>query len=470
MQQHEGGECATTNNGAAAADTKADEQTFSKVFKSDFDAKYNIVDIPTPVNAFLSGQFKRSYAYHTIRNRLPVILTRVIDSLTRDKSELIAEFGEHAREELKIVIGLISRLKYELQTDKPFQEFTGDEPDHDLWNDFIAELPKEGRTFYQACWMYTECYTYRKLYSFVENSIFIKQFDCFGKIKEQALIGSQDAILSLAKYTRRTENCIEMFAELLKMNLWSNRNDLSDDGRLFNMEILHDVSAMDEYILINNVEDIWICLSEHNSINRQHVDIVLDNAGYELFNDFILAEYIIEKGLAEKVRFHVKAFPWYVSDTTKRDFNHTLEYLSKHSDYIISLIGNKFKQFFDDGKFELAPISYFWTAPHAFHNMRNLEPELYQSLQQSKLIIFKGDLNHRKLLSDVCWESTQDIKVCLGGFLPSNFCTVRTIKSEVISGLAQGVSEDLTRKDPNWMVTGNYGIIQFVDGSREFGY
>jgi len=76
---------------------------------------------------------------------------------------------------------------------------------------------------------------------------------------------------------------------------------------------------------------------------------------------------MIEKGLATKVRFHVKAHPWFVTDVTERDFKWTLEYLSQHADYIISLIGKKFLQFLDEGKFELAPISHFWTSPHAFY-------------------------------------------------------------------------------------------------------
>ncbi|KAL7737841.1 hypothetical protein ACLKA6_006219 [Drosophila palustris] len=446
-------------------------QSLAQAFKAESDAKYHIVDIQTPLNAFMSGQYKRSNAYYTIRNHLPVILTRVLDSLTRDKNEVIAQFGENAREELKIVIGLISRLKYELQTDKPFQHFTGDEADREMWNNFIDHLPDDARTFYRSCWMHSECYLYRKLYSFVENSIFLKEFDYFRKAKEHALTRCQDAILALSKYTRRTENSMEMFSELLKLDLWSNRNDLSDDeeARVFNMKVLEDVMVTNEYIIVNNVADVWNCLSNKKT-DRQHVDFVLDNAGYELFTDFILAEYMIENGLANKVRFHVKAHPWFVNDITARDFHWTLKFLSDHHDYIISLIGQKFVQFLKEGKFELATTSHFWTAPQAFHSMRNMELELYKTLQESKLIIFKGDLNYRKLLSDVNWEPTHEFKTCLGGFIPSNLCALRTVKSEVICGLPGGVSEDLFKKDPQWMITGNYGIIQFVDGSREFGY
>lgn len=464
----EGGECIPT---VGAPGNESNGQDLIKVFKTEFDAKYNIVDTQTPLNAFMSGQYKRSYAYYTIRNHLPVILTKVIDLITKEKSELVAQFGENAREELKIIIGLISRLKYELQTDKPFDSFTGDEPDREMWNNFITHLPTEAHTFFRACWMHTECYMYRKLYSFVENSIFLKEFDYFAKVKEHALTRCQDEILALSKYTRRTENSIEMFGELIKFDLWSNRNDLSDDddARLFNKKVLENAMVTNEFILVNNVAEIWNCLSDKKS-STQNVDFILDNAGYELFTDFILAEYLIENGMAEKVRFHVKAHPWFVNAATARDFHWTIKFLSNHPDYIISLLGQKFVQLLEEGKFELLPTSHFWTSPQAFHSMRTIDPELYKSLQESKLIIFKGDLNYRKLLGDVCWEPTQDIRTCLGGFLPTNLCTLRAIKSEVICGLPAGVCEDQLKKDPQWMNTGNYGLIQFVDGSREFGY
>ncbi|XP_017866546.1 PREDICTED: protein-glutamate O-methyltransferase [Drosophila arizonae] len=455
-----------------AVDQKTDgQQNITKVLKSDFDAKYNILDISTPLNNFLSAHYKRSYAYYSLLNILPVVLTKVIDSITKDKNEIVTQFGENAREELKIIIGLISRLKYELQTDKPFQNFTGDEPDRESWNNFMADLPAKANSFYQACMMHTECYMYRKLYSFVENSIFLKQFDYFAKIKQDTLDSCQADIVILAKYTRRTENTFDVFNELLKINLWSTRNDLSknENGLSFNMNVLEDVTATDSHILINDAFEIWQCLNSRRS-KKQCVDFVLADVGYELFADFILAEYIIEKGFAAKVRFHAKACPWFVTNTTRRDFEMTLQYLSKHSDYNLSLVGNKFLQFMDEGKFELAPVSTFWTGPHAFHCMKTVDPKLYKLVTHSKLIIFKGDVNYRKLLSDVSWQSTQDMKTCAGAVVPNSFCTIRTAKSEIICGLPEGTYERLQSIDSDWMVSGSYGTIQFVLGTGEYGY
>ncbi|XP_016980653.1 damage-control phosphatase ARMT1 [Drosophila rhopaloa] len=450
----------------------------SRALRTEFDAKYQIVNLQTPLNAFMSGHYKQSFAFFTLRSRLPVILTNAIDTLTRDKSELVAQFASNdfaqaAREELKIIIGLISQLKYELQTDKPFHNFTGEEPDRELWNNFISHLPNNERTFYQASSLHAECYLHRKLHSFLENSIFLKSYDYFAKVKELALTDSMEDVLALTKHTRRSENNLEVFNELLKINMWSNCNDVASEaviGKQTNRQVLENVSATDEYVIVNQAAEIWRCLDNQKRKKQKQVDFILDNAGYELFSDFILAEFLIEKGLATKVRFHVKAHPWFVTDVTERDFKWTLEYLSQHADYIISLIGKKFLQFIDEGKFELVPTSHFWTSPHAFYSMTHTDPDLYKSLQQSKLLVFKGELNYRKLLQDVCWDSTQETSTCLRGFLPSNICVLRRVKSEVISGLAEGVGQALSRKDPHWMVSGSYGVIQFVDGTREFGY
>lgn len=105
-----------------------------------------------------------------------------------------------------------------------------------------------------------------------------------------------------------------------------------------------------------------------------------------------------------------------------------------------------------------------------FFRMPIVDPELYNELKRSKLVIFKGDLNYRKLLSDVYWTPTQSIALCSGDFLPSCICAVRIVKSEVICGLSDNVAEGLSKRHPDWMANGKYGVIQFVDGSREYGY
>lgn len=58
--------------------------------------------------------------------RVPTIITTILDQIAREKDKIIEQYGEVSREELKHCIGEISKLKYELQTDKPMTEIPGD--------------------------------------------------------------------------------------------------------------------------------------------------------------------------------------------------------------------------------------------------------------------------------------------------------------------------------------------------------
>lgn len=95
--------------------------------------------------------------------------------------------------------------------------------------------------------------------------------------------------------------------------------------------------------------------------------------------------------------------------------------------------------------------------------MREIDGDLYVYLGEAHLVIFKGDLNYRKLLGDMNWDPTDDFITCLRGFQPTNICTLRTLKSDLVCGLPQGKAEELGRLDPQWMCTGEYGTIKFMD-------
>lgn len=105
-----------------------------------------------------------------MRERLPVILTQVIDQLSKDKEQIVANFGgETAREELKGAIGEISKLKYELQTDKDFRPLKTALGDETVWNSFLEGLGQDN-SYFSACWLYAETYMYRRLNNIFENT------------------------------------------------------------------------------------------------------------------------------------------------------------------------------------------------------------------------------------------------------------------------------------------------------------
>ncbi|XP_067626957.1 damage-control phosphatase ARMT1-like isoform X2 [Eurosta solidaginis] len=386
---------------------------------AEFDAKYGILDLNTPPNTLMCGIYKQSFAYYTLRSRLPVTLTTIINNITRDKDDLVLEFGEKSREEIKNIIGLISKLKYQLQTDKELEPFNGIEPDKEVWNNFINQLESGKNCFFKTCWLYAECYIYRRLSSFFENSQMLTKFDHFAKQKQKALVNSIEFMEEILNVLRKIDCTSDSFRLLLKLNLWGNRCDLSItsgkeihlDGKPFDL-----VRRYDNNILIDDSNLIVECLRTDNSKNSV-VELICDNAGYELFTDLVLADYMIRSNLIDKVRFNLKAIPWFVSDTTINDFTWALQYLQNHSIPILREYGERWQKLLDENKFEIATIDHFWTSPYEYYRMCDINPDLYARLSEARLLIFKGDLNYRKLIGDFSWNFTESFITCLREYL-----------------------------------------------------
>lgn len=176
-----------------------------------------------------------------------------------------------------------------------------------------------------------------------------------------------------------------------------------------------------------------------------------------------MCDFIIHHKLASKIRFRVKSIPWFISDVTPKDFHYTLSELEKCEDETLREASKKWNKYLENGQFILEPAHHFFTSAHEFYKMERVAPELYQSIAEAHLAIFKGDLNYRKLLGDINWNPTIDFRTALNNFLPTNLCAMRTVKADLICGLKIGQWEDLWEKDENWMATGQYGVIQFVE-------
>ena len=125
----------------------------------------------------------------------------------------------------------------------------------------------------------------------------------------------------------------------------------------------------------------------------------------------------------------------------------------------------------------------FWTLPHAFRSgvgrgrdgqrydaaeqddkgrggMRVVAPDLYAELHSSDLVIFKGDLNYRKLVGDLDWNRTTPFDVALDDFRPTNILALRTLKADTVVGLPEGVPKKLDEECPDWMTNGEYAVMQ----------
>lgn len=203
------------------------------------------------------------------------------------------------------------------------------------------------------------------------------------------------------------------------------------------------------------------CLFSH-CLGR--VDFVLDNAGFELLTDLCLAEFLVSAGLASRIHFHVKAIPWFVSDVTEQDFMWTLKQMSSMNHLAISQLSHKWRSRLQEGTW-VVEVNDFWTLPNDYSQMKVLYPKLYADLGNADLIFFKGDLNYRKLVGDLKWDSQTEFSNSLRGFGPAPLCVLRTLKSDVVVGLIPGQASELKRTDKDWMINGEWAVISVSKGT-----
>ena len=83
-------------------------------------------------------------------------------------------------------------------------------------------------------------------------------------------------------------------------------------------------------------------------------------------------------------------------------------------------------------------------------------------MEESDLVVLKGDLNYRRLLRDRRWDPATPMEGIVGYF-PAALATLRTTKSELIVDCPRETFERLSREDPKWLVEGRYGIIRYCD-------
>lgn len=196
-----------------------------------------------------------------------------------------------------------------------------------------------------------------------------------------------------------------------------------------------------------------------SSSESRRIDLVLDNCGLELFSDICLADWLLHTGLADKVMFHCKQMPWFVSDAMIKDFKWTLSELLSSEDKNLSTLGERWGGRVRDGSFVVTDHP-FWTTSFEYAAMESVASDLYNILSKSYLVIFKGDLNYRKLLADRNWLYTENFSIALGGFAPTNICALRTLKADVVTGLPPGVAAKAAGESKDWMVKGQYAVCQ----------
>jgi uncharacterized protein with ATP-grasp and redox domains len=300
----------------------------------------------------------------------------------------------------------------------------------------------------------------------------LKSLDPFGAQKRDAFVKSLPAITALGSYIVNLGHTIDaekVFSELFHVALWGNRCDLSISAGASNhqthIDPIGQAAALQCHILRDDTSLLWNHLKSLNKQKPCRVDFVLDNAGFELFTDLCLADFLTSYGIVSHICFHAKRLPWFVSDVTPLDWSWTLDELANtvnddsSTAACLRELGNRLKARLADETWDFT-VHSFWTLPCDFTQMQSVAPDLYSNLSASDLILFKGDLNYRKLVGDLCWSPMDSFERALRGFSPAPLCCLRTLKCDVVVGLNPGQAEAMAVQRTDWMLSGDYAVIQ----------
>lgn len=156
------------------------------------------------------------------------------------------------------------------------------------------------------------------------------------------------------------------------MSMWGKRCqillDELDLDEIGNGQTLEFINRWNSQIICDESSFIWYCLTEYIEKKPPFmVDIVCNEIGIELLIDLFLAEYLIEKKIASKVRFHLKAIPWFVMQATNRDMEWFLNHLESKNHRLISDRVQRWRNYFSNSQFVKAETQYFWTSPYEYY-------------------------------------------------------------------------------------------------------
>jgi hypothetical protein len=253
--------------------------------------------------------------------------------------------------------------------------------------------------------------------------------------------------------------------------LWGNKMDLSlwpADAANANVDIF---SSILEKAHENLLHDDSKILAEHciklHANGGGNVDIIVDNAGFELITDLALAQYLVDSGIAKCVTFQLKSHPTFVSDALEKDL---LEHIEHYASLDDSTYPNakasalKWKQYLDNGRWK-ASESNFWCQPFAMWDMT--EPLRSDLRDRCDLAFVKGDANYRRLLGDCMWDLSVPFEDVVGAYFPCPVCALRTLKAEIGCGMDADQIERAETLDANWQVNGRFGVVHFGRGASK---
>jgi hypothetical protein len=427
-------------------------------------------NLPPILPPMLRSNIPGSWAYDTMSQRIANdILPRIIDD---NKDELTIPTSPLRSD----CFAQLNDLKSNLESGKYgyLTAIYDQGPDLLYWENVLNSIPSEERNWLDAPWIITEYYFYRRIASVFK--FFETGYDMF---IPQKIAGLVSALPSINDISSRIENIFNTASPVdaltlgVQTSLWGNKIDLSlwpaarqggsqstspgtnQAGKISSSELLKETLP---FILDDHTTEVVNYLLNLPSSSRKMIGIVVDNAGYELFSDMLLGHILLALNVAEKIVFHTKGHPTFVSDATMNDCLGTIDLLqnAEAASPDTKRLADSWMGHYEQGKFQFIN-DLFWCQPTAFWDM---PADIQAKVSTSDLIFVKGDANYRRLLGERDWPLDTSAKMILS-YWPVPVCALRTFKAEIGCGISVDAQRRAENADKNWKVSGRWGVVQF---------
>ena len=386
----------------------------------------------TPAAPVILGNEPGSFPHSVLAERHPAIIRQVRDAFPYGP-------GQHrALDELlkSCTEGVI----------EPLPEDAGD---RDRWRAWGLD-DHAGQSWFDVPWLWSESYFYRRL---LDATGYTRPgawqgIDPFRPFKRAELDAPEtdEELAALDALQDRPEP--ERARALLHGSLWGNRADLGFRLSAVGAEAAAPVPAL----VADDSETLWSLLPPSGT---GRLVLVADNAGRELVPDLLLIAHLLAEGRIGRAVLHVKPYPSYVSDATTADVVDALQRLAA-APGAAGGYGRTLWSAMADGRltvrahpFSCAPLPY-----------ADQPDDLRAEFASATLTIFKGDLNYRRLVGDRLWPPTTPFQE-VTAYVPGPVAALRTLKSDVITGLTAATEAALVAAEgQRWRTGGTHALIQ----------